>query len=290
MYRAKSVRSGAEVYAQVRDTHSRDRLTLLSDLRRALDAGEIVVHYQPQGDAMTGEIAGVEALVRWQHPEHGLLTPAHFLPVAEQTGLMRPLTLDVLGQSLAQAAAWQADGLALRLSVNLAVVNMIDRQLPADIEAMLSRHGVEPGSLTLEVTENIVMADPDRAAAILAQLRAMGVGVALDDFGTGHSSLAWLKTLPVDELKIDRAFVKDVLIDPSAAAIVRATLDLARAFSLRTVAEGAEDEDTWARLAAFGCDLVQGYVLTPPLPADELAVWLSTRRMVGTTAAARLSS
>ncbi len=278
MYRAKASRSGAEVYAQRRDTHSRDRLTLLSDLARAVENGEIVPHFQPQADARTGAVVGVEALVRWEHPEHGLLAPAHFLPAAEQTGLMRPLTLRVLRASLEQLVAWRALGLDLHVSVNLAVVNMLDRQLPTDVASVLFEHGVPPSRLVVEVTEGVVMADPDRAATILGEMRRMGVGVALDDFGTGHSSLAWLKKLPVDEIKIDRTFVQDLATDAGATAIVRATVDLARAFGLRTVAEGPEDEDTWRRLTDAGCDLVQGYVLSRPQPGAELTRWLQERR------------
>ena len=278
MYRAKTTRSGAEIYAQRRDTHSRDRLTLVSDLARAVENGEIVPHFQPQAQARTGRVVGAEALVRWQHPEHGLLAPAHFLPAAEQTGLMRPLTLRVLRESIEQLVAWQALGHDLHVSVNLAVVNMLDRQLPADVASLLFEYGVPPSKLVVEVTEGIVMADPDRAATILGEMRRMGVGVALDDFGTGHSSLAWLKKLPVDEIKIDRTFVKDLHADPGAAAIVRATVDLARAFGLRTVAEGPEDEQTWRRLTEIGCDLVQGYVLSRPQPAAELTTWLDERR------------
>ena len=291
MYRAKETRAGAEVYAQRRDTHSRDRLTLLSDLGRALETGEIVPHFQPQADARTGAVVGAEALVRWEHPELELLTPAHFLPAAEQTGLMRPLTLRMLAASVEQLVQWRDDGLDLHVSVNLAVVNMLDRQLPADIARLLFEHGVPPSKLIVEVTEGVVMADPDRAATILAEMRRMGVGVALDDFGTGHSSLAWLKQLPVDEIKIDRTFVKDLATDPGAAAIVRATVDLARAFGLRTVAEGPEDDETWRQLTLAGCDLVQGYVLSRPQPAAQLTAWLLERRSAATAPrVGRLSS
>jgi len=274
MYHAKAARTGCEVYTAERDASSRDRLALLGGLRRAVDGDELVLHYQPKADFASGDVVAVEALVRWQHPERGLLAPGEFLPAAEQTALMRPLTLRVLDVALADCRRWLDGGRALSVAVNLAVANLIDRGFPAEVAAALDRHDVPAELLQLEITENVVMADPARALEVLDALRALGVGLSLDDFGTGHSSLAYLRRLAVDEIKIDRSFVSEMVADPDAAAIVRHTIDLARSLRLRVVAEGAEDAETWAALESAGCDLGQGYFLSRPIPAAELEAWL----------------
>jgi diguanylate cyclase (GGDEF)-like protein len=274
MYHAKAARTGCEVYTPERDASSRDRLALLGRLRHAVAGDELVLHYQPKADLGSGDIVAVEALVRWQHPERGLLGPGEFLPVAEQTALMLPLTLRVLDMALADCRRWLDGGRTLSVAVNLAVANLIDRGFPAEVAAALDRHGLPAELLQLEITENVVMADPARALEVLDALRELGVGLSLDDFGTGHSSLAYLLRLAVDELKIDRSFVSQMVADPDAAAIVRHTIDLARSLRLRVVAEGAEDAETWAALESAGCDLGQGYFLSRPLPAVELEAWL----------------
>jgi diguanylate cyclase (GGDEF)-like protein len=274
MYHAKVARTGCEVYTPERDASSRDRLGLLGGLRRAIDGGELVLHYQPKADLAGGDVVAVEALVRWQHPERGLLGPGEFLPAAEQTALMRPLTLRVLDVALADCRRWLDAGRTLSVAVNLAVANLIDRGFPAEVAAALDRHGVPAELLQLEITENVVMADPARALEVLDALRSLGVGLSLDDFGTGHSSLAYLRRLSVDEIKIDRSFVSEMVADPDAAAIVRHTIDLARSLRLRVVAEGAEDAETWAALESAGCDLGQGYFLSRPIPAAQLEAWL----------------
>jgi diguanylate cyclase (GGDEF)-like protein len=279
MYQAKGARTGCEVYRPERDAHSRDRLGLAGGLRRAIDSGELVLHYQPKEDLRTGKVTGAEALVRWLHPERGLLAPGEFLPAAEHTALMRPLTLHVVDQALAQCRRWHDAGLDLTVAVNLAVANVIDRGFPDAVAELLERHGVAPNRLQLEITENVVMADPARGLEVLDRLRTIGVSLSLDDFGTGHSSLAYLTRLAVDELKIDRSFVWEMGSDAGAAAIVRTTVELARALGLRVVAEGAEDATTWEQLRKLGCDLSQGYHLSPPLPAIELESWLAARRM-----------
>jgi diguanylate cyclase (GGDEF)-like protein len=276
MYHAKASRTGCEAYTPERDASSRDRLELLGGLRRALDGDELVLHYQPKADLAGGDVVAVEALVRWQHPERGLLGPGEFLPAAEQTALMRPLTLRVLDIALADCRRWLDDGRTLSVAVNLAVANLIDRGFPAEVAAALDRHGVPAELLQLEITENVVMADPARALEVLDALRSLGVGLSLDDFGTGHSSLAYLLRLAVDEIKIDRSFVAEMVADPDAAAIVRHTIDLARSLRLRVVAEGAEDAATWAALESAGCDLGQGFFLSRPIPAAELEAWLPT--------------
>jgi diguanylate cyclase len=280
MYHAKAARTGCEVYTPARDASSRDRLALLGRLRHAIEGGELVVHYQPKADLRSGRVDAVEALVRWQHPDRGLLMPGDFLPAAEQTALMRPLTLRVLDTALADCRRWLDDGRRLGVAVNLAVPNLLDRGFPAEVAAALDRHGVPAALLQLEITESTVMADPARALEVIDALRALGLGLSLDDFGTGHSSLSYLRRLAVDEIKIDRSFVSEMVADADAAAIVRCTVDLGRSLRLRVVAEGAEDDATWSALQAAGCQVGQGYFLSRPVPAAALEAWLAARDTV----------
>jgi diguanylate cyclase (GGDEF)-like protein len=274
MYTAKETQTGWKFYAVEHDHHSVRRLSVLSDVRRALSTGEVVVHYQPKVHVDDLRVSGAEALVRWEHPEHGLLAPAAFVPAVEQTGLIGPLTRHVLERSIWQCAEWRAEGRNLSVAVNLSVRNLLDRDLPREIEAMLSSYGLPPESLELEITESMIMSDPDRATAIVARLSALGVRLSVDDFGTGYSSLANLKRLPIDELKIDRSFVSPMLQDESDLIIVRSTINLAHDLGLKVIAEGVEDGPTLERLAVFGCDLAQGYHLSRPLAAPAFADWL----------------
>jgi len=274
MYQAKAANTGCALYDPERNEHSRERLALLGDLRGAMERGEIVVFFQPQVALPAGGAVGVEALVRWDHPERGLLPPGVFLALVEQAGLMGQLTLHVLEQSLVQCAAWRAEGLDLRVAVNLAAPNVADPALPAGVAALLERTGVPADRLKLEITETIVMAEPVHARPVLDGLRDLGVALALDDFGTGHSSLSYLKELPVSELKLDRSFVSGIVGDARDLAIVRATVELARTLGLRVVGEGVEDAETLRLLAELGCNEAQGYYMSRPLPADELAEWL----------------
>ena len=239
-----------------------------------MERGEIVVFFQPQVALPAGGAVGVEALVRWHHPERGLLPPGVFLALVEQAGLMGQLTLHVLEHSLVQCAAWRAEGLDLRVAVNLAAPNVADPALPAGVAALLERTGVPADRLKLEITETIVMADPVHARPVLDGLRDLGVALALDDFGTGHSSLSYLKELPVSELKLDRSFVSGIVGDARDLAIVRATVELARTLGLRVVGEGVEDAETLRVLGELGCDEAQGFYLSRPVPAAELAQWL----------------
>jgi diguanylate cyclase (GGDEF)-like protein len=281
LHDAKTSRSGCAMYAQDKDQTSRDRLSLLGELPRAIEERELVVFYQPKASLATGRVEAVEALVRWQHPSRGLLGPFEFLPMAEQTGLIKPLSLYVLDAALGQCAAWSADGIELAVSVNLSVLNLVDMDLPGDVSVLLDRHGVSPARLDLEITESILMADPVRAMDVLANLRDLGVGVSLDDFGTGYSSLAYLKKLAVDELKIDKSFVMHMDTDEGDEVIVRSTVDLGHNLGLRVVAEGVETPAAWEKLREMGCDLAQGYLLTKPVPADELVEWLRARSSEG---------
>jgi diguanylate cyclase (GGDEF)-like protein len=277
MYVAKRAQSGHVVYDPGADTNSRDRLELTGQLRTALEHDQLVLHYQPKADLRTGDVRSVEALVRWQHPKRGLLSPGEFLPVAEQAGLMRELTLYVLDRSLAQCAAWLREGMELAVAVNLSVANLVDDQLPSDVSRLLAEHGVAARHLQLEITENLIMADPVRATEVITELAGLGVSMSLDDFGTGYSSLAYLKRLSVDEIKIDRSFVIGLTPDSEDAVIVRSTVELGRSLGLRVVAEGVETSLAWQQLEEYGCDQAQGYYLSRPIPAPEMTAWLLNR-------------
>ncbi len=273
MYRAKAAGTGQESYEPHGDDPDPDRFRLGNELRVALDQGELVLHYQPKSDIATGAVTGAEALVRWQHPTRGLLYPDAFLPLAERGGLMRQLTLHVLDLALGQSLAWKLEGLRLVVAVNLSVVNLLDVRFPDDVAALLDRWKTGPGELQLEITENTIMVNPERAMDVLARLGEMGIGLSLDDYGTGYSSLAYLKRMPVQELKIDRSFVMEMLTASDDAVIVRSTINLARNLGLRVVAEGVENAEIWDELAGYGCHIAQGYYLSRPVPADELARW-----------------
>jgi len=277
MYQAKSARSGWQLYAFQPGEDGRDRLQTTEDLRAALDEGQFVLHYQPKVDARTGTVVGVEALVRWRHPGQGLLYPDTFLPLAEQTGLMRALTSTVLHTALEQAQAWRQTGLDVSVAVNLSVANLIDTHLPVEVGNLLVTFGLPASALELEITESTLMVDAERSREVLDALRALGVRIAVDDYGTGYSSLAYLQQLAIDELKLDKSFILPMLEDPGAAAIVRTTIDLAHSLGLRLVAEGVETEAHLRELARLGCDLAQGYHLSRPLPADDLTPWLEQR-------------
>jgi diguanylate cyclase (GGDEF)-like protein len=274
MYEAKRARTGHEVYLPARDRHSRDRLALVGELRDAIDAQQLVLHYQAKAALSTGQVRGVEALVRWAHPGRGLLTPAEFLPVAEQSGLTRALTAFVLDRALEEIAERHRDGFDLSVAVNLGPADLLDLSLPSDVERLLRRRRFPARRLQLEVSEDVVMVDPERTLDVLAGLRDIGVVTALDDFGAGQTSLGHLKQLRVAELKIDRSFVMRLVDDERDAAIVRSTVDLGRRLGLRVVAEGVESSEAWAQLAAWVCDEAQGYFVARPMPADELGAWL----------------
>jgi EAL domain-containing protein (putative c-di-GMP-specific phosphodiesterase class I) len=270
MYEAKESRMGFQVYDPARDRHSRERLTLIAELRHALERDELILHYQPKVDLTSGLVTGVEALVRWQHPVHGLRGPGAFLPHAEHTALMHPLTLHVLETALSQLAEWRAEGLQLTVAVNLAVQNLLDLRTPGQIASALRRNNLPASALTLEVTESLMLHDPQRAGEVLADLKELGVGLALDDFGTGYSSLEHLKRLPVNELKIDKSFVMSMDRDPADRAIVASTAGLGRSLGLRVVAEGVESAASASVLAAVGCDVAQGFYYSRPVPAGEI--------------------
>jgi diguanylate cyclase len=263
------------VFDAARHTDNSGRLTLVEELRTALETGELVLHYQPQVDVFTGRTVGVEALVRWQHPSRGLLSPAEFLALAEVHGLMGALTENVLAQAVAQAARWQQEGLDVRMPVNLSASNLLDIHLPERVRALLQLHGLPPSALVLEVTETVLMSDPELSLTVVGALAALGTTVSIDDFGTGYASLTYLRELPVAELKPDRSFTTDLLTDARTAAIVSSTIELAHRLGLRVVAEGVEHSATLTQLQALGCDESQGYLHSPPLPAEIFSGWLS---------------
>jgi diguanylate cyclase (GGDEF)-like protein len=270
---AKEHHESYRLYDPQQDHYSPERLRLVGDFRRGLHAEEIVVHYQPIVDLHTQRVSGAESLVRWQHPSMGLLYPDKFLSTVEQTALIGPLTRHVLDRSIAQCVRWRAAGLDLTVAVNLSVRNLSDARLPEDVERMLRRHGLPPQALQLEITESMIMSDPERALATVNQLSQLGVRLAVDDFGTGHSSLANLRRLPIDELKIDRSFVTPMLHDENDLIIVRSTINMAHDLGLKTIAEGVEDNATLTELDELGCDQVQGYHFSKPVPAETFISW-----------------
>jgi diguanylate cyclase (GGDEF)-like protein len=274
MYAAKESQGGYRLYQPEQDRHSVRRLSLVSDVRRALESDEVVVYYQPKVDPRTGRVHGAEALVRWEHPRFGLLTPAAFIGVVEQTELIGPLTRHVLDRAIAQCATWRRENRDLSVAVNLSLRNLLDRDLPQSIERMLAEHGLASDALELELTESMIMTDPDRAMATLTRLSTLGLHLSVDDFGTGYSSLAHLRRFPIDELKIDRSFVTSMLQDESNLIIVRSTINLGHDLGLKVIAEGVEDAATIKRLSRLGCDLAQGYHVSPPLPSAQFDTWL----------------
>jgi diguanylate cyclase (GGDEF)-like protein len=287
MYQAKATRSGYEFYARDQDTNSQARLSLAADVATALDDGGIVVHFQPQAEAGSRQIIGMEALVRLRLPDGRLVLPSEFLLAAEQAGLSRALTRKVLGIGLDQLVVWRHAGHNLRLAVNTTVPDLLDSKFPLEVADALVTRGLPSDALTLEVTESSVLSDPKRIGNVLARLSELGIGISLDDFGTGYSSLTHLKALPVGELKLDRSFVAQMRTDPTDAAIVAATIELARKLGVRVVAEGVEDETTWKTLDTLGCDCIQGYHLSRPLPASEIDLLMSSTAVPHTNEPAR---
>ena len=286
MYRAKRGRLGLATFSPEHDVHSRDRLELLGELRRGIASGQLVLHFQPKVDLRDGTVDGFEALVRWQHPERGLLYPDAFVDVVEQTSLLAPMTTHVVEQALAHCATLDGVGVA----VNVSSSSLADPELVGAVARTLERCGIPGDRLTVEITESAIIDDLGRAVGVLEALRALGVRVAIDDYGTGHSSLAYLHRLPADELKIDRAFVADLDTDPRRAAIVRSTIELARDLGLRVVAEGVETEAAWTLLAELGCDLAQGYLIARPADASASAGWLADWRAAPPAWAARAAA
>jgi diguanylate cyclase (GGDEF)-like protein len=266
-----------EVYDPTRDPNTPGRLVLLGAFRRALEQDELLLHYQPKADARTGEVVGCEALVRWQHPELGLVLPDGFIPLAERSGLITQMTSWLLDTSLRQLALWRARGWDLCMALNITVKDLGNESFVRDVLEALERYGLPADAVQLELTEGSLFADSTRARAALKQLLAAGISLSLDDFGTGWSSLGQLRQLPVSEIKVDRSFVARMVQDPRDRAIVTSVVNLGRGLGVRVVAEGVEDVATWRLLAELGCDRVQGWALSRPLPPGELEPWLAER-------------
>lgn len=288
MYMAKREQRGMAVYDPAEDQYTIARLALMTDLRQAVEQGELTLHYQPVLSLATGELVSAEALLRWSHPEHGQVAPELVIELAEQTGLIGPLTYGVIDKALTQAARWRQQGLTLNISINLSMHNLHDADLTRRVNQALQQHGIPGECLTLEVTETAMMANPRRAQTALRELDNLGIRLAVDDFGTGFSSLSYLKSLPVDIIKIDKSFVMGLDRDKSDQAIVQATLSLGHSLGLEVVAEGVETRQTWNFLRDHGCDAAQGYHMSKPLPAEELEIWVKSRKSQRPSTAANL--
>ncbi|HEV7934422.1 MAG TPA: bifunctional diguanylate cyclase/phosphodiesterase [Actinomadura sp.] len=277
MYVAKESRCGVEIYSQAKDRNSPARLGMLGDLRRAIDRKELELHFQPKVSLIDGQLVGMEALLRWRHPEQGLIGPAQFLPIAEQTYLMRPITHYVVDGVLTQADVWWREGLTVQISVNLSGRDLLDSTLTETIESGLRERGLPAAMLQLEITERILMNEPAYAGDTIDALAELGIPLSLDDFGTGYSSLVRLKRLPVEEIKIDSSFVHRLTESCDDAVIVRSIVDLVRTLGLRSVAEGVEDPKTAQLLRDMGCDAAQGWHFGRPMGASEATDWLRRR-------------
>jgi diguanylate cyclase (GGDEF)-like protein len=279
MYVAKENGGGYEVYQDSFDRHNPQRLTLIGQVRPALESGEFVMYYQPKVRLMDGRVAGAEALIRWEHPTLGLVPPDEFIPLVEKTVLLRPLTHYVAETVLRQWREWAGMGIRIPIAINVSPRSLLDADFPDSIRQLLQEADVPPAFLRIELTEGFLMGDSGRSIAVLDALSNIGVGLSIDDFGTGYSSLSYLKRLPIEEIKIDRSFVMQMHVDANDFMIVRATVDLGRNLGLRVVAEGVEDLATFDRLADFGCDEAQGYYISKPLSAVEFTRWLSVRNL-----------
>ncbi|MBI3546609.1 MAG: EAL domain-containing protein [Gammaproteobacteria bacterium] len=274
MYVAKKSQTGYTVYNAEIEQKADDRAILQGELRRAISNGELVLHYQPKVDCDSNRISGVEALVRWQHPVKGLLYPDKFILLAEQSALIKPLTMSVLKMALRQGEEWYKSGLNLTLAVNISAINIQDPDFPAQVAVLLKEFEIPATLLELEVTETAVMTDPVRAVECIKALSALGLQISIDDFGTGYSSMTYLKELLVAKIKIDKSFVKDMAINHNDAVIVRSTVELGHNLGLKVIAEGVENQAAWDELKLLGCDSAQGYYMARPLPPDKFMEWL----------------
>jgi diguanylate cyclase (GGDEF)-like protein len=273
MYHSKRRGMGLTVYSTALDPYNKRRLSLLGELRGAIENQQLLMHYQPKVDLSMNRTLGVEALLRWKHPQHGLISPGEFIQLAEQSDLIRSLTYWVMDEALYQCHVWRQTGYTLNVAVNLSPRNLHDSGLPVKLGGLLAKWAVPAGCLTLEITENAIMVDPERAMTILLRLHDMGIHLSIDDFGTGYSSLIYLKKLPVSQIKVDRSFVMNMTHDEDDAVIVQSTIDLGHNLDCEVVAEGVENLETLERLRSLGCDQVQGYYLSRPLSADDITTW-----------------
>ena len=277
MYNAKRHQSGFAIYNKDKDHNNTSRLGLSSALHEAIEKDQLLLEYQPLVDMKSGNVACVEALVRWQHPSMGLVQPDDFISLAEQNGVIRPLTLWVIDHALAQIVQWKTKGIDLRLSINLSVCCLQDRGLPSQVEKLIKKHQVRPDTIMLEITESAIMSDLSSARRVMRRLSNMGFQLSIDDFGTGYSSLSYLKQLPVDEVKIDKSFVLDMNENESDAVIVQSTINLAHDLGMKVVAEGVENHEIWEKIQSLGCDTAQGYFISKPAAASDLVRWMELR-------------
>ncbi len=275
MYLAKQTHGGYQVYSKdLGQGAADDHMRLQGELRHAIAHNELILHFQPKIDFSSGCISGVEALVRWQHPKHGLLAPDNFIPMAEQTGLIKPLTYHVLRSALRQCEEWQRTGLDLSMSVNISAINIQDPEFPEQVAKLLKEFTVPPARLELDVAETALLSEPVRSMDCIKKLSALGVQIAIDDFGTGYASLSYLKEMLVAKIKIDKSFVKNMAVNHNDAVIVRSTVELGHNLGLKVVAEGVESQAVWDKLKILGCDDAQGYHMGRPLSADGFSEWL----------------
>jgi diguanylate cyclase len=278
MHWAKKHHAGPEPYRDEIDRRTPERLSMLGDLRSALEHQDLETYFQPKLDLVSGLVIGAEALVRWRHPTRGFVPPLDFVPLAETTGLITVLTNQILRKSVATIRLLDDLGFRLNVSVNLSTLDLLDEQIVSRVASCLSDNGVDPDQLTLEITETALLADGPRSLATAEGLRALGVHLSIDDFGTGFSSLSYLRMLPASELKVDRSFVTNMLLDDRDEVIVRSTIDLGHNLGMHIAAEGVEDQATMDRLRVLGCELAQGYGISPPLEFDRFLVWLNSGR------------
>jgi diguanylate cyclase (GGDEF)-like protein len=274
LYMARNSKEGHAVYDPSFDQHSPQRLTMMSELRHAIQRDELVLHYQAKVSLETNTVHGVEALIRWNHPKHGFIPPEEFILMAERTRTIQQVTTWVLRQAFNDCAKWNLAGKNLKVSINLSTKDLHDPELPDFIEGIRAATKVNPGWIIFEITEGSIMTDPEQAMEILQRLDGMGYNLSIDDFGTGYSSLAYLKKMPLSELKIDRSFVQDLISSENDAVIVSATINLAHNLGLKIVAEGVENKETLSKLKEYGCDIAQGYYINKPLTFEELDIWL----------------
>jgi diguanylate cyclase (GGDEF)-like protein len=269
---------GYTTYAPSYDGHSPRRLTLMSELRQAIEKEQLHIYYQPKVSVATGQVYGAEALVRWQHPKHGFISPDEFIPMAERTRVIKHLTSWVLKQAFKQCAEWRQRGWELIISVNLSAKDLHDPELPDVMAGVAAAANIKPGWMMLEITESSIMTDPERAMEVIQRLHEMGYKLSIDDFGTGYSSLAYLKRMPLTELKIDKSFVVDLLKSENDAVIVKATINLAHNLGLQVTAEGVETQEVMDKLSSYQCDLAQGYLFSKPISFDDFGAWLEANR------------
>ena len=272
---AKFGHSSFAIYDEKADPYSKEKLVLLSELRHAIDNAELELYYQPKVDLKTGKVKDVEALVRWIHPQNGIISAGDFIPLAEQSGLIHSLTEWVFKEGVRQQQQWHRDGLDLRISMNISAHILADSKFPEKIRELLDETKIEPSRLIIEVTESAMMTDPQDAAEMLSILNGMGMSISIDDYGTGYSSLSYLSKLPVGELKIDRSFVSRMNTNSTDEMIIRSTIDLGKKLGLKVIAEGVEEESEWEKLSQIGCDMIQGYYVCRPVPANDFVSWLS---------------